>query len=107
MIIVQDYAVRENSDGNKFIALILAGGLEMVKSKLSGKFYATVRKASIASTVDESTAKALIGSKMPGCIKKIPCDPYEFETDSGESIELDFTYEYQEDVDNVVETVLG
>lgn len=107
MVTVIDALERANSQNEKFTALILSGGLELVKSDKSGKFYATVRKASIPSTLELAHAKSMVGSKIPGTIKRVPCEPYEFKTDSGEEILLEFTYEYVEDENNVAETVLG
>ena len=48
----------------------------MVQSLDTGKFYATARKASVTSTFNEETAKGLIGTKMPGVIKRVESDPY-------------------------------
>lgn len=105
MVIITDIAIRENSDGEEFIALILSGGLEMVRSNTTNKFYGTVRSCSVPSTLDEITAKAMIGQKIPGEIVKVSCEPYEFTTDSGETIELEFRYEYEDTSSNVEEHV--
>jgi hypothetical protein len=78
MVTISGYAERENADGKKFYALILQGGLEMVLSEESGRYYATAKQASVTSTFDEATCKALIGSKLPGKIARIQCDPYEY-----------------------------
>jgi len=69
MVTVIDAVERKNSKGEPFTAFILTGGVEMVKSQ-KGKFYATVRKASVPSTIDISMAKRVIGQKMPGSIIK-------------------------------------
>lgn len=105
MVIIQDYAVRTSEKGEQFVALIVSGGLEMVKSQTTGRFYATTRKTSIPSTLDERTAKLMVGQKMKGDIVKVKCDPYTFTTDDGEDIELDFKYEYEDVSDNVEENV--
>jgi hypothetical protein len=47
MITVTGYSERTRRDGTTFIALELSGGVELVQSQNSGKFYATVRKTSI------------------------------------------------------------
>ncbi|MGE0567071.1 MAG: hypothetical protein AB7O73_03915 [Bacteroidia bacterium] len=95
MITIIDAVERSNSNGEKFVSLILTGGLEMVKSA-SGKFYATARKASVPCTLELKVAKTMIGTKMPGNIVKRPCEPYIYTTPKGEEIELSFTYEYTE-----------
>ncbi len=55
MVTVSSYNIRTRKDGTTFIALEITGGVELVQSATSGKFYATVRKCSIPSTFDEST----------------------------------------------------
>lgn len=107
MVIVTDYALRENNLGEKFIALILNGGVETVKSRTTGRFYVTSRKCSIPSTLSEDHAKSIVGTKLPGSIDRVPCEPYSFITDSGEEIEIDFTYQYTDETESIVETVLG
>ena len=42
MVHVKNYALRERKDGETFISLELAGGLEMVQSPETGKFFAYV-----------------------------------------------------------------
>lgn len=104
MVTVIDAVERKNSKGETFTALILTGGVEMVKSQ-NGKFYATVRKASVPSTLEQSLAKRMIGQKMPGLIIKKPCEPYPYKTQSGEEIEIDFTYEYSAEAGSVEESI--
>ncbi len=106
MITISNAVERKNSDGETFVALILTGQVEMVKSK-QGKFYATVRKASVPSTLDIELAKGMIGQKMNGMIIKKPCDPYMYTTQSGEEIELEWTYEYTDQAANFSEEVFS
>lgn len=95
MVTVIDYAVRENSEGEAFVALILQGDLEMVKSSETGKFYATARKCSISSTFSESVATQMIGKEMPGQIIKQDCEAYDYVVpETGETIELNHTWIY-------------
>lgn len=96
MVTVRDYKIAVNSkDGEKFCMLILEGEVEMVQSKKTGKFYATVRKCSVPATFDEATCKAMIGKIMPGGITRVPCTPYEYTIPStGEVVTLDYTYSY-------------
>jgi hypothetical protein len=106
MVHVIDAVERTNGKGEKFISLILSGGIEFVKSA-ANKFYATVRKTSIPCTLDLKHAKSMIGSKMPGSIIKRPCEEYEYTTPKGEQIVLNFTYEYSEQSDNMEENVFS
>jgi hypothetical protein len=95
MVTVIKYHVRLNKDGKEFVTLTLQGDIEMVQSMETGKFYATARKCSITSTFDEKTAENLIGTKMPGTIKRVESDPYDFTIqETGEVIKLAHSYEY-------------
>jgi len=95
MVQIVDYAVRENGEGEKFCALIVTGGLELVKSS-TGKHYATLRKCSVPSTLNEEACKAIIGSQLPGTVSKVECDSYEFTSRKGETVSLNYTWEYKE-----------
>jgi hypothetical protein len=98
MVTVIDYTVRENADGKEFITLKLQGGLEMIQSKKSGRFYATVRTLSIPSTLDEASAQQMIGQKLSGSIQKVNCDPFEHTIpETGEVVTLSHRYEYTAD----------
>ena len=100
MVRIINYKERETEDGRVFLVLELQGGIEMVKSQNTQKFYATARKTRIPVTFDEETCKALIGQEMPGRIEKVECDPYVFTIkDTGEVIHLDYRYEYSPEED--------
>lgn len=98
MVTVTDYAVRQNSDGEPFVALQLQGDLEMVRSQETGRFYATARTCSIPSTFTEPVAQKMIGQQIQGRIIKQECDPYEYTIpESGEVVTLSHTWEYTPD----------
>jgi len=93
MVRIVNYRKRQTEDGKEFFALEITGGIEMVMSNTTGQFYATAKKAYIASTFDEETCKALVGSEMPGSIIKAECEPYEYTIrDTGEVITLGYRY---------------
>ncbi|WP_179009618.1 hypothetical protein [Winogradskyella forsetii] len=95
MVQIVNFNERESDDGSTFFALTIQGGVELVKSKETGNFYATIRKTSIPSTFDEATCKALVGSEVPGEIVKKPCKPYSYTIkETGEIVELSHRYEY-------------
>ncbi len=106
MVTIVDAVERKNSQNESFTALILSGGIEMVKSQ-KGKYYATTRKASVPSTLELKHAKSMIGEKMKGAIVKKPCEPYTYKTEKGEEFELDFTYEFTENSTNMEEEVFS
>lgn len=100
MVTVINYHVRQSKDGKDFVTLTLQGDIEMVQSMETGRFYATARKCSITSTFDEPTAKTLIGAKMPGIIKRVEADPYDYAIpETGEVIKLAHRYEYAPEKD--------
>jgi len=85
----------ENQEGETFVSLTLQGGITMIQSKSSGRFYATSKRTRIASTFDLETAKQLVGEKIPGSIEKVPCEPYSYTIpDTNETVTLDFTYQF-------------
>ena len=95
MVTVVECAIRETKDGRNFVALILQGGLSLVKSKQTKNYYATVKRCSIPSTFDEETAKGMIGEKIPGSVQKKSCEPYDFvNKETGEVIQLDYRWAY-------------
>ena len=106
MVQIVDYAIRENSEGETFCALIVSGGLEFVKS-MSGNHYATLRKCSVPSTLNEEACKSIIGSELPGTVCKVQCDPYEYTSHTGETVNLNHTWQYVEsDSDDGVAEIL-
>jgi len=95
MVTIMDYALRTKSDGSVFFSLILQGGIQMVQSKQTERYYATLKKASITCTFDEATCKASIGEKFPGSIQKQSCAPYTFVVkETGEILELNYRWAY-------------
>lgn len=78
MVTIVSYKSFEKEDGGNFYALIVQGGIEAVKSKETEQTYLTAKTAQVSCTFDEMTCKSLIGQKMPGTIKKIEVEPYEY-----------------------------
>ena len=74
---VTGYEKRLNSEGKEFFVLILEGDSEMVRSKTTNKFYMTSRKTSITTTFDEETCKGMVGTRLPGKITTVECEPYQ------------------------------
>ena len=96
MLRIINFKQYTTEEGKVFNVLELQGGIEMVKSQKTQRFYATARKATIPSTFDEQICKALVGSELPGKIVKVETEPYEYTIqETGEVIELSHRYEYQ------------
>jgi len=104
MVRIVDYAVNENSKGEKFCALIVQGGLESVVSKKTKRSYFTARKANVACTFDEETCKSLVGTELPGKIMKIQVEPYQYKVpETEEEITLTHSWRYMSDEDAVIQ----
>ena len=57
MLTVTNYKKRISKDGSEFITIEVQGGLEMIQSQVTGRFYATVRKSTVSTTFGEDVAK--------------------------------------------------
>ncbi len=106
MVRIIDFKVRQSRDGEPFLALIVQGGLQMVKSKKTGLYYADAKKASIPCTFDEQTCEGLIGQEIEGSIERVNCEPYEFTSEqTGEIMALDYRWVFVKDGETVEEPV--
>lgn len=102
MVTIQNYITRKSKKGGTFNVLVLSGGVEPVKNA-NGKTYFTSRTCTVASSFDEQTCKDLIGSKFPGSIEKVECDPYEYTIpNTNNTVTLSYKWDY---VDSVEETM--
>lgn len=78
----------------------------MVKSRETGNYYATAKAASITSTFNEDQCRDLIGQELPGSIRKVPCESFEYTIkDTGEIVTLQHRWEYRPEGDSVEEVV--
>jgi hypothetical protein len=97
---------RKTANGKEFNVIILQGDIEVEVSKETGKAYLTARKTSIPCTFDESTAKTLVGHKLPGGIERVEVKTYEFVVPStGKKIKLTHSYQYSKEPATVMEVV--
>lgn len=95
MVRIINYKERLKEDGTSFYVLELQGGIELLKSKATGKFYATAKRAFIPSTFDEQTCNALIGTEMEGSIIKEDCDSFNYLIkETGEEVTLSHRWVY-------------
>lgn len=108
MVTVVNIKKRQNANGEDFLTLELQGQVEMIKAVNTGKYYAHARKATITTTLNEATCKALIGTKFPGLIKKVDCDEYSYQVPgTTETIILNHQYQYIAENANVEEAVFS
>ncbi len=96
MVTVKNYHVRQKDSGENYISLELEGDVTFVQSQNTGRFYAAAKHCFMYAAMDEKTAKALVGTQMPGSIERVACDPYEYTIpDTGEVKILSYTNEYR------------
>jgi hypothetical protein len=108
MVTIVDFVKRLNKEGKEFNALILQGGIELVKSKETGNYYATSKRASISSTFDDATCRNLIGQEIPGSVQRVESLPYEFTNkQTGEVLTLTHRWVYQKEGETVEEKVIA
>lgn len=106
MVKIINYEKRTNKEGEPFFLLVLQGGLQLVKSKETNRYYATQKQATISSTLDENTCKALIGEEIPGSIVRVETEPYEYTVkETGEIVTLSHRWEYVKESDKLAEIV--
>ena len=108
MVTICGYVKRQNKEGVEFNALILQGGIELVKSRDSGRYYATAKKASITSTFDDGQCQALIGTQIPGSVQRVETEPYDFTVkDTGEVVTLTHRWVYLKEGETMEEKVIA
>lgn len=96
MVQVTNFHEVETKEGKTFISLELTGGLELIQSQTTGKFYATVRKCRIPSTFDANIAQLMVGAQLDGDIVRVETDPYEYVNKrTGEVLILQHSYAYK------------
>jgi hypothetical protein len=96
MVQVTNFQEVETKEGKTFISLELTGGLELIQSQTTGKFYATVRKCRVPSTFDSNIAKLMVGTQLDGDIVRVETDPYEYVNKrTGEVLILQHSYAYK------------
>ncbi|MDO5978252.1 hypothetical protein [Flavivirga spongiicola] len=104
MATIVDYRACQSEDGKEFNALEVQGGVEAVKSKETGRTYLTARRASVSCTFDKATCEILKGTELPGDIKKVEVEPYEYQIpDNGEVIMLSHRFEYVGEDETIVQ----
>jgi hypothetical protein len=96
MITVTNALERVKKDGTTFPVLEISGGVELVMSQTTQRYYATLRKCTIPFTGTMEVAKMMIGQKIEGEIVKVIVAPYEFVNQrTGEVMKLQHSYAYR------------
>ena len=78
IVTISGYRLAQNQEGESFVVLEIMGEVELVQSSVTGRFYATSKKASITSTFSPEIAERLVGKELPGRIQQISCEPYSY-----------------------------
>jgi hypothetical protein len=77
MVTVTNALERVKKEGTKFPVLELSGGVELVLSQTTQRYYACVRRCTVPFTGTLDVAKMLIGQKIDGEVVKTLVPPYE------------------------------
>jgi hypothetical protein len=108
MVRITNYQRRVTEQGKEFFTLELQGGIEVVKSQETGRSYMTAKKASMSCTFDELTCQSLLGTELPGAVKKVQCEEYSYTNrETGEVITLSHRFEYTDTEEPVVTKDVG
>jgi hypothetical protein len=104
MVTIVGYKNYQRENGEVFYALEVQGGIESVRSKETGRTYFTARTTKIPCTFNEPTCMSLVGTQMPGAIKKVSVDPFEFTVkETGEIIKMSHRYEYLSEEESIID----
>ena len=96
MVTVTACLERQKKDGTSFTVLEISGGVELVESKTTQRYYATLRRCTIPFTGTMDVAKMLIGQKIEGEIVKVIVAPYDFVNQrTGEVMKLQHSYAFR------------
>lgn len=109
MVKVIDLKTVEKEGEKSFTMLVVQGGVEPILSKQTGKIYLTMRKANVPTTFDVATCRSLIGLELPGTVKKIECEAYDYTIpESGEIVSLSHQWQYvDEDLVNATNQIIN
>jgi hypothetical protein len=103
MVKIVDYKTYQKENGEEFNVLEVQGGIEIIKSKTSGRNYLTAKKATISCTFDKATCESLKGTQMDGVVKKVVVEPYAYTVkETGEELTLTHRYEFMSEEEQVV-----
>jgi len=95
MVTIIGFQQCESKEGNSFVAIELQGELRLVQSETTGNFYLTANKCRVSTSFPVEICQSLIGQKLPGTVKRVLCEPYEYvNKETGEVFTLDYTYVY-------------
>lgn len=95
MVKVIDYQQKENPKTKEtYSVLVLQGEPEVAISKSSGKPYLTAKRTSIPCALDETSAKALIGSELEGSIERVACTPFEVKLATGKKVKITTAFQF-------------
>ena len=108
MVTVTKHFLREDAEGNNYSMLELTGDMEIMFFKASGRPYATARRCSMPATFAPEVCIGLLGKQIPGSIKKIDCESYDYTVpETGETIQLEHRWQYAPETTGTEEAVFG
>jgi hypothetical protein len=95
MVKVVSCLERQRKDGSSFVVLEISGGVELVLSQKSQRYYATLRRVFIPFTGTLENAKLFIGQELEGEVVRLIVPKYEYlNKTTGEVMILQHAYAY-------------
>ena len=96
MVTVTNALERVKTDSTTFAVLEISGGVELLLSQKTQRYYATLKKCIISFTGTLEVARMLIGQQIEGEIVKVIVPSYEFTNKrTGEVMTLQHSYAYR------------
>jgi hypothetical protein len=94
MVTIVKFEKKTNPKTNEsYSVLVVQSDPEVLVSK-TGRAYITTRKATVASSLDDIQANALIGKTLPGTIEKVACTPFEVKLPNGKKAKISTSFQY-------------
>ena len=107
MVTITKHFQREDAEGNNYSMLELTGDMEILFSKASGRPYASARRCSMPATFPAEVCMSLLGKQIPGSIKKIECEAYDYTVpETGEVIHLEHRWSFEPETNGANEEAI-
>jgi uncharacterized protein YceH (UPF0502 family) len=96
MVKIIDALTKVNAKTHEeYNVVVLMGEVQIMNSKSNGKPYLTAKKVTMPTTLDQAHAKELVGTTLPGVIKKVECPEYEIKMpNSNKKVKITHSFQY-------------
>lgn len=83
---ILNYEPRINSKTNETFFVLLVSAL-LPRLSATGKWRIEAKTVTVPTPMDQATCQSFIGERLPGTVKEVPCDPYEWKVPSTGKVE--------------------